>query len=386
MSEIRSVVLITDAPLYLDRRATRTVSVLRKLDLKVTVIDQGLDPAESKRTGDELDCCVLSSPYPQGKVKKLFWSACNRLLPIYSACKRGEWLARQLEKIRPDIIHLVNIFSLQAVAEYSLKKSIPFIYEVYEYWPEHLFSHEYRLPKQLAKHLYAIEQRYLSCASVLISVSPLICSWYEERGAKKSICILNTPDSKFYDSPLSSLEVGQPLSLVHSGHLAKNRNVGIVIESIGGLSCVSLTILGKGREFASLTRKVKRSDLKNEIIFSPPVEINELREVLGQFDIGVSALLPNSKQADAALPNKLFDYINAGLAVVAFKTSALTSLEGIEDFAVLVEPQTIEALTATIQDLAGRPEKVLKMKRAAREVAKKYNSAAQEGLLCEVYL
>ena len=384
------IALITDAPFYLDRRAIRTVSVLRGLDLSVTVIDQGLNPIESKRIGQELDCRVLSSPYPQNKVKKLFWSIRNRLFPIFSARKRDEWLAEKLEKIQPDVIHLVNPFSLQPVTEYSLRESTPFVYEAYEYWPDLLFLRESRIPKRLARQISLTEKKYVGKSLACISVSPLICNWYKDLGAEKIYCLLNVGmypfDSGQTNTLRNKLKPTNLPKLVFSGNLTRYRNVDTLLKALAQTPNIHLKIQGCGPEKRNLEKLTCSLKLQDRVKFLPPVSFDQLHESLSDEDVGLSLLTSDSKQTDAALPNKVFDYLDAGLALVAFKTSALATFDSIKDFAELVEPQTVEALAQALQKLCDNPERLLQMKQAARETAEKYNSVAQENLLRELYI
>jgi len=383
------IAFVTDSPYYLDRRAQRSVSVLLELGNQVTVLDQGINP-ELSAGAIPVSADLHSSPIPRSRTRRLLWSLRNRIAPLMAHRGRTLWCFDQLEQIKPDLIHVVNPFSLEAVTDFCAEYDVPFIYEAYEYWSEHLSSHEYGLANRLASYLRDVEFQAIQKSDYVISVSPLICNWYQELGAKKVICIYNTPDYNIWNNSTSecmqrAAELPPQLQLVHSGNLAHNRRVDILIKAVAKVQNSSLLILGSGPEEKHLKKLVNFLSIEERVFFQPPVTSAELISRLKDFDIGLITHFPDSKQLDGALPNKLFDYLAAGLGIVAFRTKALGSLEDVESFAILLDEASEIALAEALQSLSNDPERVSQMKRVACYVMHRYSSEQAREKLAEIY-
>ena len=388
----KKAVFITDAPYFADRRAQRCVEVLCQMeDLRVTVIDQGVDLNRS-RAALPVSVGYRPLPVPAGKIGRLFWHLNNRLNSLKAQRLRNDWCQRALTEIAPDLIHVVNVFSLEAVADFVRQQCVPFIYEPYEYWPEHLHSTVYGLDSALACHLAGVEQRSVPQAAQLITVSPLLGKWYrEDLGARDFKIVYSSfgdaspQEDEDRQDNLSGDGCSSVLRVVHSGNLAKNRNVAVLINALTEVRNYEVIIQGQGPEQASLTAQVERLGLQNSVMFQPVVPINEVITSLRKFDIGFIGSDACTRQTDGALPNKLFDYLAAGLPVLAFRTSALADLPGINDFAILVNPATPGALAEALKSLQKNPSRLAALRLGARKQRALYTDEAQRTTLRELY-
>jgi len=110
-----------------------------------------------------------------------------------------------------------------------------------------------------------------------------------------------------------------------------------------------------------------------------PVPPDELVRSLVPFDIGLVIDRPETENARLALPNKLFEYLMAGLAVVVPDVPAMRALVERERVGVTYAPGELgDTLTALAQD---RPA-VEKMRvRARAAAAERYNAEAQRPAL-----
>jgi glycosyltransferase involved in cell wall biosynthesis len=90
---------------------------------------------------------------------------------------------------------------------------------------------------------------------------------------------------------------------------------------------------------------------------------------------------PLTRNAELSAPNKLFEYLMAGLAVVAPDLPGLRWLAD-EGVGVLFEPGSAESFGAALESLAADPERLAALRANARRAAvERYNAEAQrEGL------
>jgi len=113
---------------------------------------------------------------------------------------------------------------------------------------------------------------------------------------------------------------GEPLRLIYLGLLEQARGVGAVIEAVGlcrdrGVP-VEFTIIGDGRaaaQFEVLARERSLDD--SRVKFLGFVPYREALPLLAKSDVGVIPHLANESW-NTTIPNKLFDYMAAGVAVL----------------------------------------------------------------------
>lgn len=110
-----------------------------------------------------------------------------------------------------------------------------------------------------------------------------------------------------------------------------------------------------------------------------PVPPNELVSALASFDVGLVIDRPETENTRLALPNKLFEYLMAGLAVVVPSRTVMAELVEREGVGTAFEPGQ---LGDTLRSLAENRVVVEEMRRRARAAAvERYNAEAQRPAL-----
>ena len=131
-----------------------------------------------------------------------------------------------------------------------------------------------------------------------------------------------------------------------------------------------------------LRREVERRELSGRVSVRRPVGPDELIATLSEFDVGIIFDRPVTRNAELSLPNKLFEYLMAGLAVVAPRLSGMGPLLDESGAAELVPPARPDDLGAALERLASDRDRLEHLRAAARRTAKtRFNAAAQEPAL-----
>jgi glycosyltransferase involved in cell wall biosynthesis len=138
--------------------------------------------------------------------------------------------------------------------------------------------------------------------------------------------VSNTPSvqrlERFPDRPPSTAAgAGEPLDMVYLGLLETARGVGTAIDAVAlcrdrGVP-VRFTIIGEGRGRTAFEAQAERLGLgAEEIRFLGFVPYQEALDVVARSHIGLIPHLANESW-NTTIPNKLFDYMAAGLTVLA---------------------------------------------------------------------
>lgn len=108
-----------------------------------------------------------------------------------------------------------------------------------------------------------------------------------------------------------------------------------------------------------------------KIIFHSPIESTELIPFANKFDIGLATEPGFSINNDLALSNKIFTYIQSGLAIIASDTNAQREfLEEYPNMGMVYEKNNSESLAQAIKIYADDREQLMKHQQQARKYAK----------------
>ncbi|SDH34499.1 Glycosyltransferase involved in cell wall bisynthesis [Arthrobacter subterraneus] len=112
------------------------------------------------------------------------------------------------------------------------------------------------------------------------------------------------------------VDTHSPLRLVHSGGSNPGRRIDIMIDAMRGVEGATLDLMLMSTGAGTIeSLKAYAKDIPN-VRFREPVPFADMIPTLQQYDVGISMLPPTSFNNTMALPNKLFEYVQARLAVV----------------------------------------------------------------------
>jgi glycosyltransferase involved in cell wall biosynthesis len=168
------------------------------------------------------------------------------------------------------------------------------------------------------------------------------------------------------------LDPDDPLVL-HQGAPAPDRGCELLVDAVAQLEGVHLVFLGdpEAGYQRQLEARINRRDVADRVALLPSVPLDELLAHTAEADVGVTLLQDTCENHRLALPNKLFEYIAAGIPVIA---SALPETERLIDrygIGWCVRPGARDALTAALEhalQARGDPALQERLARATREL------------------
>lgn len=158
-------------------------------------------------------------------------------------------------------------------------------------------------------------REFLPQVAAVTTVSPGLAERYRSEFGVEVTVVTNAGTRR---APPPRRQVGPTLRLVHSGNANPNRHIETMIEGAADLEHVILDLylvraprsgayLERLRALAATTRNVRVLD---------PVPMDQVVSTLMPYDVGLYLLAPTSFNNLHALPNKFFDFVQAGLAIV----------------------------------------------------------------------
>lgn len=231
-----------------------------------------------------------------------------------------------------------------------------------------------------------IEAKYIRDAKVISSVSPGITahleSTYHVPGTH--LTLRNAPAFQATGPRLA----GDPVRLLYHGLVAPGRGLEALIESAASWKPgYTLTVRGPASppdytdQLASLA---SRHGVTGRVSFEGPVPMTSLVSAARPFDIGIMALPGHSAHTRFALPNKLFEYMMAGLALAVTNLEEMVTLLDDTGAGFNLGDGSEGAISAALNALTR--EDIDRMRAAALEAAKRYNWDAEAAPVMDAYL
>lgn len=155
-------------------------------------------------------------------------------------------------------------------------------------------------------------ETYLHACDLAVTVSAGLASEYAREFGRQMLVIRSTP--LYAELPVRPTAPDQ-IRCVHHGNANPDRRLDNLIEIIQGLDRrfqLDLYLVGSAKEKERLQRVAAGCE---RVHFREPVAFGGILPMLSQYDVGLYFLEPLGFNVTFSLPNKLFEFIQARLAV-----------------------------------------------------------------------
>lgn len=285
-------------------------------------------------------------------------------------------------KYRPTIIHAHDLNTLPIGRMIAKLTGAKLVYDSHEYWADvGIFDSPY-----FSKLIIIFEKYFLNKVNVCITVSSNIADLLMHNySIPKPIVIRNVPERWNIDSPKqlrSSLGITEDAVLIlYQGFIVGNgvHHLKEAFKKVKGN--VFLVFLGDGEEVESL-----KSDNYPGIYFHQSVPYERLASFTSDADIGVLSIQGINQSKFNALPNKMFEYINGGLALVASNLPEMRRLIDEYNMGSVYTDGNIDELADNINELVNNDELLKEYKVNSRICATEINWENEKKTLEDIYL
>jgi len=281
-----------------------------------------------------------------------------------------------------DVIHANDFDMLATGAALAQRHQAKLVYDSHEIF---LAPGLLGLKPQAEERFRQEESRLLQQVDGFITVNPRIGEYLSAlyKPPIQPVIIYNgstrcVPEAKPAHQPLRILFLGGLRSFFHFPQL--------IAQMARYRGKIEFTLQGHGDDQAAIRKAISASGTQDFIRLVPPVDTFSIVDSSKDFDLGLLNSQARNLNEIMCSPNKLFDYLSAGLGIVA--SSQLTFIGSVIEetgCGFSYDQQRPEDLFAALDHLIEHPEEVSAMKRKALATAPRFSWDAQKPKLIELY-
>ena len=275
------------------------------------------------------------------------------------------------------LARLTRLTRLTRLSWHSSAAAIPTILEVNAPLIEEQRRHR-RLHDEPAAQ--AATRAQLESADVVSCVSEAVAGWTRGQGASAESVVVTpngvntaritpreqTPSAAAVN-PVGPVSPERPVTVGFVGTLKPWHGTDLLLRALARTrGPLRLDICGTGPQQAELQQLAAELGMHERVTFRGAVAPELVPEVLRGFDI---ATAPYPAGEHYFSPLKVYEYLAAGVPVIASAIGTLPDVLRHGELGVLVEPGDVDALATALDDLAGDPARRARLGRAARETA-----------------
>ncbi|MCK4571934.1 hypothetical protein KAT89_03315 [candidate division WOR-3 bacterium] len=270
-----------------------------------------------------------------------------------------------------DLVIANGLGALIVAERIARRDGAKILFDAHEYEPRRIEDHWFhRL--FINPHNAFLCNKYLPHASYMTTVSLGIANEYNKSYGISPEVIFNAPE---YER-VNFKEVKQDnIRMIHHGIAHPSRKLEDMIHLMSFLEKrfhLTLMLVANDTRYYNYLKKLSNKLCPSKVAFREPVSFNEIISTISDYDIGLIILRPTSFKLKHALPNKFFESIMAGLALVIGPSPEMKNI--IEKFncGVFSNSFNVKEIAKLINSLT--PKQIMEKKKGSLEAAKFLNS------------
>ncbi|MCL4527898.1 MAG: glycosyltransferase family 4 protein [Chloroflexi bacterium] len=341
-----------------------------------------LTPTPLPKLGEGQGVRVIRASVYEAHHKSFF----HRIIAFFSFMISSFWIGLSVKNV--DLVWGTSPPIFQGVTAWLLArlKGAKFLFEVRDLWPQFAIAVGVlknpviiRMSEWLERFLYRRADR------VMVN-SPGFIAHVSSRGAKRVELIPNGADPSMFDPSDDGADFRRAHHLedkfvaLYAGAHGMSNDLDVLLDAAKLLADekkIQIVLLGDGKEKTALQKRAEEMKLTN-VTFVSSVPKSEMPNALAASDVCIAILKP-LEEYKTTYPNKVFDYMAAGRAVVLAIDGVIREVVEAAECGLFIEPGNPSAMADAIRKLESDPQKRRAMGLNGRKYLEKNFSRAAIG-------
>ncbi|MFM2201241.1 MAG: hypothetical protein RL040_441 [Bacteroidota bacterium] len=364
----KHITVLVSNDLQHDQRVAKVCATLIEMGFNITLVGRLLP--DSKPFERPYETRRFRLPFRTGA---LFYAALNMRLFFYLLFKRTDII------VANDLDTLLPAFLIARLRGKEL------VYDSHEYFTEAEGLTNRPIPKKV---WLAIEGFIFPKLKHVITVNETIAGIYRALYHVPVHVVRNVPLLRPERVNTSRSELGLPsdkrIILLQGAYIDPDRGGMELALSMEFLDGALLLIIGSGRDLENIKRAVAERKLNDHVKFIAKLPFVELQRYTAIADVGVSLDKPLHLNYAYSLPNKLFDYIHAGLPVLVSDLPELRRIVDAYKIGMVVSRVESQEIAAALQDMF-ESDKLESWRNYAFKASEELNWQREQEVIRKVY-
>jgi glycosyltransferase involved in cell wall biosynthesis len=263
-----------------------------------------------------------------------------------------------------------DLDTLPAAYLVSRLKRKPILYDSHELFTE---VPELTTRPRIQKIWGAIERFVLPRLKEMCTVNQSIATIFKNKYKLDVSVVRNVPQKLESIAALSKSELGltadQKMLIIQGSGLNVQRGIEEAVLAMASISNTVLFLVGDGDVIPEIKKLVAIHSLQEKVRFVPRLPYPELMRYTAAADLGLALDKPLSLNYQLALPNKVFDYIQAQTPIVSSRLVEIEQLIQKHDCGEMINTVSPEAIATCINALLINPQRLQQLKANCKKAA-----------------
>ncbi len=286
---------------------------------------------------------------------------------------------RVVRTTRPALVHCNDYNTMWIGVAARVLTGAAVVYDAHELWPDRNLRPEPRW------WLLACESLFVRCAHRTVTASP----GYAEVIARRYRV---APPTVVRNIPAQPPAEGEPSTengtvAAYVGALTRNRGLEISIRALSRVPGARLRLLGPVNPAyrTELTELAEREGVSERVELGSPVPPSEVVESMRTASVGLALIQPICLSYEMSLPNKLFEYLLAGVPVLGSDLPVIGAFVRENQVGLVAQPDDVDDVAAKLREML-RPERNEALRRGVRRAAGELRWERESRLLADTYM
>ncbi|WP_081621792.1 glycosyltransferase family 4 protein [Thioalkalivibrio sp. ALE11] len=255
-------------------------------------------------------------------------------------------------RMRPDVVHAHDVNTLPTAWLAARLSRARLVYDAHEISTSREGYQSFR------RLVASVERFVMPRADGTITTTDRRAAFFARAyGVPRPLVLQNRPRKQTVTGGTrirDELGLDQPRPVVlYQGGLQPGRGLDRIVDAAARVPEAWFVFIGGGRMAPQLEEQVRTLGLQDRVRFIPTVSLEDMPSYTASADIGVQAIENTCLNHSTTDSNKLFEYVAAGLPVVASNFPEIRKIVREHDIGLLVPSDDTDALADAIGRLAG---------------------------------
>ncbi len=238
----------------------------------------------------------------------------------------GVW-ARRAASWKPDLVQAHDLDALEGAVQLGQALRIPVLYDTHELWSEQPFIDS----QEAVDYWDRLEGRLLTQVTAVMTINQPLANILKERYGLDQVTTLHNCQER--QKLPEKFPNPKPVAL-YQGAYVPDRGLEQVIAAAALVTEVQIAFRG----FGASEERLRQLDRSGRVQFLDPVPGPQVVQAASSADIGLIPFLPTCMNHYLSTPNKLFEYMSAGLAVAGSDIPEVARFVGEHQLGELFDP------------------------------------------------